>query len=110
MANNLQSKVAMALVFLSSVAAVFDGNAKLMVSAVRMPMIRIFYFEKRARHVSAVVHARMKDKTYPVQVSFSDSLWARIRHSRTNVGPRIQDPEESESADSKTKFLAFILI
>ena len=32
----------------------------------------------------------MRDKTYPVQVSFSDSLWARIRRRRTTVGPRIQ--------------------
>ena len=39
MANNLQSKVAMALVSLSSVAAFFDGDAKLMASVVRMPMI-----------------------------------------------------------------------
>ena len=53
------------------------------------------------------MHARMRDKTYPVQVSFSDSFWARIRRSRTNVGPRIQDPEENKSADSTTKF--FIL-
>ena len=109
-ANNMQSKVAMALVSLSSVAALFDGDGKLMASAVRMPMIRFFlffyFFEKRARHASAVVHARMRDKTYPVQVSFSDSLWARIRRSRTNVGPRIQDSEENESADSKT-FLKF---
>ena len=110
MANNLQSKVAMALVSLSSVAAFFDSNAKLMASAVRMPMFRIFFFEKRARHVSAVVHARMRDKAYSVQVSFSDSLWARIRRSRTNVGPRIQDPEENESADLKTNLFYFILI
>ena len=78
----------------------------LMASAVKRPVIRIFFcFGKRAKHVSAVVHARMRDKTYPVQVSFSDSRWARIRRRRTNVGPRIQDKEENESADSKTKFL-----
>ena len=41
-ANNLQSKVAMALVSLSSVAAFFDGDAMLMASAVKMPMTRIF--------------------------------------------------------------------
>ena len=106
-ANKLQSKVAMALVSLSSVAAFFDGDAMLMASAVKMPIIRIFFlfFEKRARHVSAVVHARMRDKTYPIQVSFIYSLWARVRRSHTNVGPRIQDPEENESVDSKTKFL-----
>ena len=52
----------------------------------------------------------MRDKTYPVQVSFSDLLWARIRRSRTNVGPRIQDPEENESADSKTNLFYFISI
>ena len=78
----------------------------LMASAVKMPMIGIFFFfEKRARHVSAVVHARMRNKIYPVQVSFSDSLRARIRRSHTNVGPRIQDSEENESVDSKTHFL-----
>ena len=100
-ANNLQPEVAMALMSLSSVAAFFDGDAMLMASAMKMPMIRIFFFfEKRALHVSAVVHARMRDKTCPVQVSFSNSLWARIRRSRTNVGPRIQDPEENESVDS----------
>ena len=43
-ANNLQSKVAMALVSLSSVAAFFDGDVMLMASAVKMPMIRIFFF------------------------------------------------------------------
>ena len=42
-ANNLQSKVAIALVSLSSVAAFFDGDA-LMASAVRMPVFRIFLF------------------------------------------------------------------
>ena len=40
-ANNLQSKVAMALVSLSSAGAFFDGDAKLMASAARMPMICI---------------------------------------------------------------------
>ena len=96
----------MAVVSLSSVAAIFHGDAMVMASAVKMPMIRIFSFlKKRAGHVSAVVHARMRDKTYPVQRRFSDSLWARIRRSRSNVGPRIQYPEENESADSKTKFL-----
>ena len=44
MANNLQSKVAMALVSLSSVAAFIDGDAMLMASAVKMPMIRISFF------------------------------------------------------------------
>ena len=96
----------MALVSLSSVAAFFDGDAMLMASAVKMSMIRIFFLKKESG-MSAAVHARMRDKTYPVQVSFSDSLWARIRRSHSNVGPRIQDPEENESADSKTKF--FIL-
>ena len=51
--------------------AEFDGDAKLMASAVRMPIIRIVsptFFEKEPGHVSAVVHARMRDKTYPVQV------------------------------------------
>ena len=52
----------------------------------------------------------MRDKTYLVQVSFSESFWAQIRRSRTNVGPRIQDPEENESADSKTNSFYFILI
>ena len=104
--NNLQSKITMAVVSLSRVAAIFDGDVMLMASAVKMPIIRIFKKKrKRARHVSAVVHARMRDKTYPVQGRFSDSLWARIRRSRSNVGPRIQYPEENESADSKTKFL-----
>ena len=73
--------------------AVFlNGDSKLMASAVRTPMISILlptFFEKEPGHISAVVHARMTDKTYPVQVSFSDSLWARIRCSHTNVGPRI---------------------
>ena len=40
-------------------------------------------------------------------MSFSDSLWARINRSRTNVGPRIHDPEENESADSKINFLFY---
>ena len=40
----------------------------------------------------------------------SDSLWARIRRGRTNVSPRIQDPEENESVDSKTNAFYFILI
>ena len=48
----------------------------------------------------------MRDKIYPVKVSFSDSLRARIRCSHTNVGPGNQDPEEKESADSK-KFILF---
>ena len=75
-ANNLQPKVAMALVSLSSVAASFDGDAMLIASAVKMPMIRIFFFfQKRALHVSAVVNAGMRDKTCPVQVSFRDSIW-----------------------------------
>ena len=52
----------------------------------------------------------LRDKNYPVQVSFSDSLWAWIRSTRTNVGPRIQDPEENESADSKTKFLFYFYL
>ena len=54
----------MALVSLSSVAAFFDGDAMLVASAVKMPMIHIFFFvfEKRARHISAVVHARMRHK------------------------------------------------
>ena len=56
----------MALVSLSSVAVFFDGDAKLMTSAVRMPMIRIvsptyFLFDKEPG---------MRDRTYPVQVSF----------------------------------------
>ena len=42
----MQSKVAMALESLSSVAAFFDGNGKLMASAVRMPMIHIFFLKK----------------------------------------------------------------
>ena len=82
-----------------------------MESAARMPMIRIvsptFFFEKEPGHVSTVVHTRMRDKTYPAQMSFSYSLRAQIRRSRTNVGPRIQDPEENESADSKTFFKIF---
>ena len=78
MANNLQPKVAMAVVSLSSVAASFDGDAMLIASTLKMPTIRIFFFffEKRALHVSAVVHAGMRDKTRPVQVSFRDSIWA----------------------------------
>ena len=44
MANNLQSKVAMALVSLSSAAAFFDGDAMLMASAVKRLMIRISFF------------------------------------------------------------------
>ena len=51
----------------------------------------------------------MRDKTYPVNVSFSDSLWAQIRRSRSNVGPRIQDPEENESADSKINFFIYFI-
>ena len=57
------------VVSLSSMAAFFDGDAKLMASAVRMPMIRIVsptLFEKEPGHVSAMVHASMRDKTYPV--------------------------------------------
>ena len=82
----------------------------LVASAVKIPTIGIFFFiQKRARHVSAVVHAKMRYKTYPVQVSFSDSPWARVRRRRTNVGPGNQDPEENESADSK-KIFYFILI
>ena len=42
-ANNLQSKVAMALVSLSSVAAIFDDVVMLMASAMKMPMICIFF-------------------------------------------------------------------
>ena len=73
----------------------------LMASAVKMPTIGIFFFiQKRARHVSAVVHAR-------IQVSFSDSPWARVRRRRTNVGPGNQDPEENESADSKKNILFY---
>ena len=98
----------MTLVSLSSVVAFLDGDAKLMVSTVRMLMICIVsptLKKKEPGHIPAVVHAKMRDKTNPVQVSFSDSLWARIRHSRTNVGPRNQDPEENESVDSTTKTL-----
>ena len=40
-ANNLQSKIAMALVSLSSIAAFFYGDAMLMASAVKMPMLSI---------------------------------------------------------------------
>ena len=47
-ANNLQSKVAMALVCISSVAAFFDGDAMLMASAVKMPMIRILLKKKKS--------------------------------------------------------------
>ena len=46
-ANNLQSKVAMALVSLSSAAAFFDGDAMLMASAVKMPLIRFLFFWKK---------------------------------------------------------------
>ena len=105
MANNLQSKVAIALVSLQR-SCVFDGDAMLMASAVKMLIICIFK-KKRAGHVFAVVHTSMRDKTYPVQVSFSDFLWARISRSRSNVGPGIQDPTVNESADSKTIY--FIL-
>ena len=94
----------MALLSLSSLAAFFE-------SAVRMPMIHIVspnFFDKEPGHVFALVHASMGDKTYPVQLSFSDSLRARIRCSRTNVGPKIQDPEENESANSKTNLFYFI--
>ena len=52
-ANNLQSKVAMALVSLSGVAVFFDDDVMLMASAMKMPMICVFFFGKRARHGSA---------------------------------------------------------
>ena len=47
-ANNLQSKIAVALVSLSSVPAFFDDDAMLMASAVKMPMIRIFFIFKKS--------------------------------------------------------------
>ena len=99
----------MALVPLSSVAAFFDGNVMLMASAVKVPMILVFFLKKEPGMSLPWCHARVRDKIYPVQVSFSDSLWARIRRSRTNVGPRIQDPEENERADSKTNFYFIFL-
>ena len=33
-----------------------------------------FLFDKERGHVSVMVHASMREKTYPVQMSFSDSL------------------------------------
>ena len=108
MANKLQSKVAMALVSLSNAAAFFEGGAMLMASTVKMPMIRIsFLFILKS--LACLCRGARQDETQYLSGpgEFSDSLWARIRRSRTNVGPRIQDPEENESVDSKTNFFKF---
>ena len=63
-ANNLQPKVARALVSLSSVAASFDGDAMLIARAVKMPLIRIFFLflEKRALHACLCRGARWDER------------------------------------------------
>ena len=69
----------MALVSLSSVrvcVCFFYGNAKLKPDGKRrenaydLHRVAYFLFDKEPGHVSAMVHASMRDKTFPVQVSF----------------------------------------
>ena len=74
-ANNLQSKVAMGR----------EAGDKRRENAYDSHRLANFFLKKPG-HVSAMVRTSMSDKTFTVQVSFSDSLWARIRRSHTNVG------------------------
>ena len=94
--NNLQSKLVMALVYLSSVAAFFFyGNVKLIKhceNAYDRIVSPAFCLTKSPVCVSAMVHTSMRDKTCPVQVTFSDSLWALIRRSCTKYRPKNSRP------------------
>ena len=97
----------MALVSLSSVAAFFlrrrGDDGKRSENACDLRRVANFLFDKEPGHASAMVHASMRGKTYPVQVSFSDSLWARIRQSRT----KCLSKRETKVRTRKLKFSNF---
>ena len=57
-----------------------------MASTVKMPMIGIFFFfQKWTQNVSAVVHARIRDKTYPVHTIGDVPESARILQSAVDA-------------------------